>query len=710
MAILTVGPGQQFSTLSSAIAASHNGDTIDVQAGTYTNDFALINDNITIQGVGGMVNLVATTAPPNGKAILVTNGDITINDVSFSGTTVPDGNGAGIRYESGNLTLNDDYFHDNQDGLLAAANPQGSITINNTEFSHNGTGDGSTHNLYVNEIGTLTIENSLFTNAVVGHEIKSRADNTIIENSRIIDGPTGTASYSIDLPDGGNAVIKNNVIEQGPLTQNPAIIHYGGEGGPYANSSLQITGNTILNDDPSSSAIALLNQTSISASITNNETYGLTSNQISNGPSSQSGNTMLSSEPTLDLTPPWQGSNPTPPPPSGSGLTLHVSGDAWQGDPEFVVLADGVQVGGPYDVSASHSAGQWQDVTVAGDFSHAQEIDVKFINDAYGGTASTDRNLYVDSLTVNGQTYQGEAATNNASAGYASTDPHAAELLTNGTLAFNVSTPPATPPSGTGLTLHVSGDAWQGDPDFIVLVDGKQVGGTYDVSASHSAGQWQDVTIAGDFSQAQEVDVKFVNDAWGGTASTDRNLYVDSLTVNGQTYQGEAAINSGTAGLASSDPHAAELYTNGTLAFNVASQPTSGAGLTLHVSGDAWQGDPEFIVLVDGKQVGGTYDVSASHSAGQWQNVSVAGDFSQAKEIDVQFVNDAWGGTASTDRNLYVDTLTVNGLVYQSAGATNNATAGLASTDPHAAELYTNGTLAFHLTTMTASSAGDYFH
>ena len=44
--VLTVGPGQQYSTIAAAINASQNGDTIDVQAGTYLNDFAIINTNI----------------------------------------------------------------------------------------------------------------------------------------------------------------------------------------------------------------------------------------------------------------------------------------------------------------------------------------------------------------------------------------------------------------------------------------------------------------------------------------------------------------------------------------------------------------------------------------------------------------------------------------------------------------------------------------
>jgi hypothetical protein len=310
MAILTVGQGAEYSTLASAIAASQSGDTIQVAAGTYTNDFASINDDITIVGVGGMVNLVATVPPPNGKAILVTNGNDTIENVSFSGAKVADANGAGIRLQAGNLVLINDYFHDNQEGLLAGDNHASTLTIKNTEFANNGDGSGFTHNLYVGEIGTLTIDNSLFTNAIVGHEIKSRADNTIIENSRIIDGPTSTSSYSIDLPAGGHAVITNNVIEQGPHSENYTIIHYGATA--YANSSLEIAGNTVVNDLNVGSARLLDNQTTVTASITDNQIYGLTTSQFANGPATESGNTILTTEPHLDLTPPWE-TNPLDP-------------------------------------------------------------------------------------------------------------------------------------------------------------------------------------------------------------------------------------------------------------------------------------------------------------------------------------------------------------------------------------------------------------
>ena len=92
MAILTVGLGEQFAKISDAIAAPQNGDTINVDAGTYVNDYVSISKNITLQGIGGMIKLVSIGLIPNGKAIFITSGNITIDNFEFSGATVSDGN------------------------------------------------------------------------------------------------------------------------------------------------------------------------------------------------------------------------------------------------------------------------------------------------------------------------------------------------------------------------------------------------------------------------------------------------------------------------------------------------------------------------------------------------------------------------------------------------------------------------------------------
>ncbi len=91
------------------------------------------------------------------------------------------------------------------------------------------------------------------------------------------------------------------------------------------------------------------------------------------------------------------------------------------------------------------------------------------------------------------------------------------------------------------LVLKLSQDAFRGSAQYTVSVDGKQVGGTFTASALKSSGQSDTLTMKGDWAAgAHKVEVKFLNDAWGGTAATDRNLYVDGAAYNGEAVPGAA--------------------------------------------------------------------------------------------------------------------------------------------------------------------------
>lgn len=310
---LTVGPGEAYKTIAAAVAASHDGDTIDVKAGLYENDYAEITKKVTLNAVGGFAHLRSTGLIPNRKAILITDTDITIKGFQFSGAQVSGGdggNGAGIRYQSGNLVLEGCYFNDNQDGILGVGDGTGTVTIDKSEFFQNGAATGSsagfTHNLYLGGLATLTIENSYFHGARVGHEMKSRAKQTIIRNTRVVDGPTGTASYSIDLPNGGEATIVDSQIEQGPKSQNPNIIAFGEEGNLHPGSKLTIQGGLIENDLPSPSAYGVWNAGPVPVHITNTKVYGLTLNSLFRGPATVSGIDYLKVEPPISTRHPWE--------------------------------------------------------------------------------------------------------------------------------------------------------------------------------------------------------------------------------------------------------------------------------------------------------------------------------------------------------------------------------------------------------------------
>lgn len=84
-----------------------------------------------------------------------------------------------------------------------------------------------------------------------------------------------------------------------------------------------------------------------------------------------------------------------------------------------------------------------------------------------------------------------------------------------------------------GLALHVSQDAYQGDSQYVVRVDGTQIGGTRTASASNAAGERDVIIVRGDWGPGNHtVEVQHVNDLWQPGVG-DRNLYVQSASYNG---------------------------------------------------------------------------------------------------------------------------------------------------------------------------------
>ncbi|WP_449411832.1 carbohydrate-binding domain-containing protein [Methylobacterium komagatae] len=85
----------------------------------------------------------------------------------------------------------------------------------------------------------------------------------------------------------------------------------------------------------------------------------------------------------------------------------------------------------------------------------------------------------------------------------------------------------------------MSQDFYKDNAQFTVSVDGQQVGGILAAHATHSAGQSDTITLNGDWATGDhQVSINFLNDAYGGSASTDRNLYLDSATFNGFAVSG----------------------------------------------------------------------------------------------------------------------------------------------------------------------------
>jgi hypothetical protein len=131
---------------------------------------------------------------------------------------------------------------------------------------------------------------------------------------------------------------------------------------------------------------------------------------------------------------------PTPPVVVAPGMSLvkvFVSEDAYLGNAQFTLTADGKAVGGTYAVTTAHGGG-WQEIDVTADLGAAgpSKLAVNFINDAWGGGWPNDRNMYVHHVEVNGKTFAASGAANSAGA---TTSTGEAGLYSNGALTFTTS-------------------------------------------------------------------------------------------------------------------------------------------------------------------------------------------------------------------------------------------------------------------------------
>lgn len=243
-----------------------------------------------------------------------------------------------------------------------------------------------------------------------------------------------------------------------------------------------------------------------------------------------------------------------------------MAGDSALGeDPRFTVNVDGQQVGGVQSVSASQSSGQTQAFTFQGDWAPGQHnVTVTFANNFIYPGVGGDRNLYVDSISYDGQTVSNSTTPIYESPFFPPNSP-IGNVYGNATFSVNDSTalpagfsgnPTSTPGAvsiGSGadtLVLNMAEDAYQGDAQFTVSVDGQQIGGVQTTTAIVGEGQTQEFDVKGNFgSGTHNVAVTFLNDQIGdfypaGTPglpaegqwavdTTDRNLYVMGMSLNG---------------------------------------------------------------------------------------------------------------------------------------------------------------------------------
>jgi hypothetical protein len=289
--ILRVGAKHEFNLPSEAAKVARDGDIVEIDAGEYTDTAIWKQNDLWLRGVYGRPHLVAPAQPAQGKAIWVISGsNVVVENVEMSGARVPARNGAGIRAQGRGLTVRASCFHDNENGILTSNDPANWLVVEFSEFARNGFGDGKSHNIYVGRVSRFEMRFSYSHGARQGHLVKSRAATNLIEFNRLIDDIDGMASYELDLPSGGDSLVRGNVIVQGAASPNQTMVSYAAEKKELQPGHLTMAFNTLYS--ARRNPVFVVNRSPEPAVLVNNLYAGAAGTPV-NGAAVESGNLLI---------------------------------------------------------------------------------------------------------------------------------------------------------------------------------------------------------------------------------------------------------------------------------------------------------------------------------------------------------------------------------------------------------------------------------
>jgi hypothetical protein len=243
--ILDVGPGRAFRMPSAAAEAARQGDIIRIAPGTYEDCAVWRADGLVIEGDDAERVVIGNRTCLGKGVFVVAANDVTVRGVTLRGARSSDGNGAGIRGEGVNLTVERVHFLDNENGILLAGVSRGALLVRDSSFIGNGScARACAHGIYTGPLALLRVERSRFVATREGHHVKSRAFRTEVLSCDIEDGLEGTASYLIEVPNGGAVLLRGNRLSKGPRSGNRSTaISIGAEGVDRPTPEIRIDSN-----------------------------------------------------------------------------------------------------------------------------------------------------------------------------------------------------------------------------------------------------------------------------------------------------------------------------------------------------------------------------------------------------------------------------------------------------------------------------------
>lgn len=342
---------------------------------------------------------------------------------------------------------------------------------------------------------------------------------------------------------------------------------------------------------------------------------------------------------------------------AASAIQVRAAGAT--GTEQMQLLVEEQVVASWSNIGGDSSTGEYQQFNYVHPTAVApNEVRVAFVND--GDDGGSDRNLFVDGMSIDGLTYETESenvfssgAIWTSEAGCTAGFFESEFLACDGFVQFAGTRVEVLAAGATGtelMQLEINGQ---------IVQEWNGVGGDFDAR--------QFVSYAYDAPSHVSVDdvrVIFAND--GLANLQDRNLKVDRLVVGGIAYQAESATTFSTGsydsstGCAPGNKSTETLHCDGYLQF-------SGTRIEIRAAGST--GTESMELQIDGQTVSSWSNVQGDYNGRGF----VTYTFDSPNNIDIDqvrvaFTNDGLAG--AQDRNLRVDSVSLNGEIFEAEAST----------------------------------------
>ena len=348
-------------------------------------------------------------------------------------------------------------------------------------------------------------------------------------------------------------------------------------------------------------------------------------------------------------------------------ITINAAGQ--MGDERLHLQVDGVTVATYENIGGDVATRQFESFTHNVDGVQLDQIRLVFDNDLYDVANGIDRNVHVDSIVVDGVVYQTEDPENYSTGTWLPDDPTSSginpgfrqsEILhANGFFQFD--------PVDSIITVHALGST--GEETFDLRIDDAVVA-SFTASTTEQAFQF----AAEEFVIGSRVSVAFTNDLYDQANGIDRNLTIDKITIGNLTLETEdpSVFSTGTwmaeDGIVPGHRESEKLHIDGYFQYadydGTPDEPPSGNGSLISIRASGETGGEKMRLRIDGVTVKTWTQVANQPNDYVFETDSVV----TPEQIQVAFVNDSYT-VGGEDRNLIVDHITLDGVVYESEDA-----------------------------------------